>query len=51
LIHEWVTAFGKRTSAVMRDFTEILNEERIGGLPNGVLLLSINSYAAWVNML
>ncbi|PIG94695.1 hypothetical protein [Gloeocapsopsis sp. IPPAS B-1203] len=51
LIHEWVTAFGKRSSAVIRDFTKILNEERIGELPNGVLLLSINSYAAWVNML
>jgi len=51
LIHEWTTAFGKRSSAVIRDFTEILNEERIGELPNGVLLLSVNSYATWVNML
>lgn len=51
LIQKWVSAFIQQSSAIIRDFAQIINEKRIGELPDGVLLLSATSYAAWVSKL
>ncbi len=51
LIHEWVVAFNQQSSIIIRDFVEIIKEQKVGELPGGVPLLSANCYAAWVNKL
>lgn len=47
-VREWTTVFVKRSSVIIRDFSTIIEQQKIGELSAGVLLTSVNSYSDWL---
>lgn len=45
---EWVAAFIQRSSQIIRDFATIIEQKRIGELPEGILLTRADSYSSWL---
>lgn len=43
-MQEWVTAFNHQVSQIVRDFAMIIERQKIGELPQGILLTRVNSH-------
>lgn len=50
LFQTWVNLFIKRSSSIIRDFATSIEEQKIGKLPSGVLITSVDSYSDWSNV-
>lgn len=49
-IQDWVTAFIFQISQTIRGFDNLLEQQKIGELPGGVLVSQVDSYSAWVKL-
>lgn len=47
-IQEWVSAFIKQSSQIIRDFATIIEQKKIGELQDNILLTRVTSYSSWL---
>lgn len=48
-IQAWVSAFTCKISQIILDFKTTIEQQRVGELPGGVLLIQMNSYSCWID--